>query len=538
MKRILLISMFLFLLVLISLSAVSAANETDILSNGTDDIKSFTEIQTEIDYAGVDDTIYLEGHYRSEGEAITVTKSLTFEGRDDAVLDGNHQSDMIYADKPVTMTFRNITFVNSPMYAIATNQVYEGFHVNVENCTFRNIDILAIYTYGGYVTVDNCLFADNFQAISSYGSQLTVRDSNFINNFYCAIESAHTTIVNSNFTNNGNNRGGVGTEFGGAILVQYDGSVSINESRFIKNHAQLLGGAVYAKHGDIRIRNCEFMDNSAFNGAAIYNDGNLEVIASSFISNDADVSAVYNSGVSRFSDSTFKENANYALLVNNTAIVNCNGVTKNISRWMTLDNNLIESDFIKINFNKIDSTEYKSGKKLTIKVINTKNNAPVKNCKVKVVLKNGAKSYTRYLTTNSKGVASLDVSKFKVGLYKVLISLVDSKLDLISIDEIDRIFIYNQYTTVKAPKVKFKYKKSKYFKVTVKGKKSKKAIGKLKIKLKIYTGKKYKVYKVKTNKKGVAKFNTKKLKRGKHKVIITSANSNFYVYKKSLIRIR
>ena len=98
--------------------------------------------------------------------------------------------------------------------------------------------------------------------------------------------------------------------------------------------------------------------------------------------------------------------------------------------------------------------------------------------------------------------------------------------------------IYEARPIVKAPKVKFKYKKSKYFKVTVKNKKTKKGIKNLRIKLKVFTGKKHKVYKIKTNKKGVAKFNTKKLKRGKHKVIITSANKNYYIYKKSLIRIR
>ena len=60
----------------------------------------------------------------------------------------------------------------------------------------------------------------------------------------------------------------------------------------------------------------------------------------------------------------------------------------------------------------------------------------------------------------------------------------------------------------------------------------------IKLKLRIYTGKKYKTYTVKTNKKGVAKFNTKKLKRGKHKVKILSGNKNVVVSKKSSIRIR
>ena len=59
-----------------------------------------------------------------------------------------------------------------------------------------------------------------------------------------------------------------------------------------------------------------------------------------------------------------------------------------------------------------------------------------------------------------------------------------------------------------------------------------------KLKIKVYTGKKYKIYKLKTNKKGVAKLNTKKLKRGSHKVVITSGNSNYKVSAKSTIKIK
>jgi hypothetical protein len=54
----------------------------------------------------------------------------------------------------------------------------------------------------------------------------------------------------------------------------------------------------------------------------------------------------------------------------------------------------------------------------------------------------------------------------------------------------------------------------------------------------VYTGKKVKKYIVKTNKKGIATINTKNLKRGSHKVVITSKNSNYDVYKKLKIVIK
>lgn len=70
------------------------------------------------------------------------------------------------------------------------------------------------------------------------------------------------------------------------------------------------------------------------------------------------------------------------------------------------------------------------------------------------------------------------------------------------------------------------YKKNSYFKVKVKDDDTSKPLKKFNIKLKIYTKSKSKTYTIKTNSKGIAKFNTKNLKLGDHKVVITSAESS------------
>lgn len=93
-------------------------------------------------------------------------------------------------------------------------------------------------------------------------------------------------------------------------------------------------------------------------------------------------------------------------------------------------------------------------------------------------------------------------------------------------------------TIVKAPKIKAKFKKSNYFKVTVKDANTKKALINVKIKIKVFTGKKSKTYNVKTNKKGIAKINTKKLKVGKHKVIVSSGDGKYLISAKSQITIK
>jgi hypothetical protein len=93
-------------------------------------------------------------------------------------------------------------------------------------------------------------------------------------------------------------------------------------------------------------------------------------------------------------------------------------------------------------------------------------------------------------------------------------------------------------TIVKAPKVTVKFKKSKYFKVSIKNKETKKALSNVKVKIKVFSGKKFKTYMTKTDKKGIAKINTKNLKTGTHKVVISSQDNNYKIYKKSSIKIK
>lgn len=182
------------------------------------------------------------------------------------------------------------------------------------------------------------------------------------------------------------------------------------------------------------------------------------------------------------------------------------------------------------------TTTYNSGKTFKIKVVDARGKAVAK---VKLTLKvfTGSKSKTVTLTTNAKGIASYKASTLALGKHKVTISLANKDKYQASA-KTSSIKINKAKTTVKAPKVTGKYKKSKYFKVTIKNKVTKKAVSKIKVKIKVYTGKKFKTYTVKTNKKGIAKINIKKLKKGTHKVVIKSGNKNYIISKKSSIKIK
>ena len=175
------------------------------------------------------------------------------------------------------------------------------------------------------------------------------------------------------------------------------------------------------------------------------------------------------------------------------------------------------------------STTYDSGKVFYVKV--TTDNGPLSGIKLAVKVYTGTKYKTYYLTTDSKGSAKFnDVSKLSVGTHKVVIGSDDSRITVKSATT--SVAVKKAPTTVNAHPVKNKYKSSKYFKVTVKNKATKKVVSKLTIKIKVYTGKKYKTYSLKTNSKGVASLNTKSFAKGKHKVVISSSSKYYSVSKK------
>lgn len=92
-------------------------------------------------------------------------------------------------------------------------------------------------------------------------------------------------------------------------------------------------------------------------------------------------------------------------------------------------------------------------------------------------------------------------------------------------------------TKVTATPVAVKHNKNKYFKVKILKKSNNAKIKNIKIQLKINNGNKYQNYTIKTNKYGIAKFNTKKLNKGQYKVKISSKNPKYSISKSSKIII-
>lgn len=185
----------------------------------------------------------------------------------------------------------------------------------------------------------------------------------------------------------------------------------------------------------------------------------------------------------------------------------------------------------KLNFNKNTYSNIKGY--LKIKTI-ANSSADLKGLIFKYKVYTNGKAKTYYTNTNSNGITTFKLPKtLTAGTHKIKITLVNTNVTKTVNVKVDK-----AKTTVKAPKVTNKLKKSKYFKLTVKNKATKKAVSNVKVKIKVYTAKKYKIYTVKTNKKGIGKINTKTLKAGIHKVVVSSGNSNYEISAKSLITIK
>ena len=192
----------------------------------------------------------------------------------------------------------------------------------------------------------------------------------------------------------------------------------------------------------------------------------------------------------------------------------------------------------KITAKKVN-TYYKAGKYFTVKLTNTKNKKVIYDAKVNIKIFVSKNRYYNYNgNTGMNGQLKLLLDTLKPGTYKVEVSGADNK-NFAAKKVTSKIVIKKAPAKLTPKKLTAKKGAKKYFKVTVKNTKTKKVIKGVKVKIKVYTGKKAKTYTAKTNSKGIAKILTNKLKVGKHKVIVTSANKYVVAKKaKSTIKIK
>lgn len=181
-------------------------------------------------------------------------------------------------------------------------------------------------------------------------------------------------------------------------------------------------------------------------------------------------------------------------------------------------------------------TTYNSGQFFKVKVTDLKTKKPVSNANLLLKVYTGKKYKKVKITTDSNGVAKYSPSKLKIGTHKIVVSSADKNIKAKS--KKSSVKLSKAALLISAPKTTNAYKSGK-FKVTVKNKKTKNPMGSVKLKIKVYTGKKYKTYSIKTNKKGEASISTKSLSKATHKVVVTAKATKNYKAKtaKSSIKI-
>lgn len=465
-------------------------NSTQILGNSsdtTDDaptitVKSFTDLQREVDNAQENSVLIIDGYYISTDQDKNMTegiyvdnKTITIEGKPNTVIDANNKSGaFIFAGNTKTVTLKNLIIKNGVGYE------YGG----------------AIYSESKIVLI-NCTFIDN---IASVGN---------VNGTYRSVGGAiynHNTVTATDCEFIGN----------GAIscgVLYYEDALTCTNCRFVNNFERLGVGLIYADlEFKCTLNNCRFENNSAVRAL-------INVFYAKLTCNNI----------------TFVNNKNSAIMLDDVsgAVIN----NKKYSGDYVLSDSFAVKYYAKAT-TKAVSTTYNSGATLKITVTNTLTNKVIGGYSLKVKIYTGSSYKTYSVDTNSKGVATIKISTLSIASHKIEITS-DTNFNELNIKKVSTtVKVAKAKTTVKAPKVTNKYKKSKYFSVTIKDKATKKIVKNLKIKVKVYTGKKYKTYTIKTNSKGVAKLNTKSLKVGSHKVVISSGNAKYTVSAKSTIKIK
>lgn len=492
-------------------------------------------------------------------------------------------------DNSFNSTILNCYFKNNSAYTIYDYEWEDGEggaifsdceNALIENCTFISNDSI----YGG--------------AVYSTNSPLLIKNSSFLKNKanYGAAVYGACSIINSSFSNNKAELDGGAiyiksnisridgclflsnnADCGGAVYNEKN--CLITKSNFTQNQAVSKGGAVsFAKNCGGRIDNCIFTKNTAKEdgGAIDWNIKSKNVSGSKFINNSSprenNICGLYTIKVTKsgvyagnilltinlynafFSNGA--KNGKVILTFTNskgkrtTVSLNTNakGIVKyylamaagkyTVSFKSNQDLNKTLSLTVKACKAKLSAskmtTTYKSGRTFNVKVVNTMNKKKPTNVKIALKIYTGKKAKTYYAFTKN-GLACFDISSVSSGTHKVIVS---SALGSVKASRITtKLVIKKANFKVTALKVKNGYNKNQYFKVKVITKNTKKPAKALNIKVRVYTGKKYKVYSIRTNTNGIALLNTKSIKRGTHGVIVTSGDRNAVINVKSSIAI-
>ncbi|KZX12907.1 hypothetical protein MBORA_10180 [Methanobrevibacter oralis] len=469
---------------------------------------TFEDIQKTINIANDNDTIVLNGTYKSTGHQIIVNKSITITS------ENGHST-------------------------LDANKKYRALYILSDNVVLKNLRIINGKVNGGYLSILEPLESGPGGAIYWKGNNGTIIASSIYNNEFYSVsyggsgaiywEGANGTIRDTFFFNNTGYHGIMGAAshykfLEGVVHGDYIGDLYDNDpskpARFycvvVNSKGHLTANNLSINYGTAGNFLVKFsLGDIPFKGDIVkvhifkkgydkifnltIDDKGLGVLKLPDNLNDG----IYKVELSSH-DKLYKYSAN--------AIIKVNKVPA-----------FIHADNFK--------TIYNSGKYFTVELMDIKNYYFISN--VKLALKVNGKTY--YATTNKNGKAKFNVSKWKAGNYKAYINILNNYK---SPTQKVNIKINKIPTIVKTNKITAKIHKDKKLNIKIINKKTKKAVPFIKIKVKCFTGKKYKTYTLITDEKGQTHLHTCCLKVGTHKVVIKSANQNYAINKNTKIKIK
>lgn len=275
MKKILIISLLVFIISMNCVSANDDLKETLEMSNNISEIStddgSFTALQNKINSAESDSTISLDNDYAYNSgfsaDGISITKSITINGNGHTI-NGLGKS-RIFNVGQINLTLNNIDFING--YSDFGGAISSQGNLYINNCNFNNNVASGI----GGGAIGSALY-------------IKVTDSNFNNNDGDikggAISATHADILKCYFNNNDADNGGA-VSFSGSLYKDLYSS-TISDCSFNNNNG-VFGGAISTFDNE-KITNCDFKSNNAELGGAISVGKNCEIRSSEFRSNTAE----------------------------------------------------------------------------------------------------------------------------------------------------------------------------------------------------------------------------------------------------------
>lgn len=310
-------TIFLLILILISISCVSANELNDTVTSDFDDLSN------QINLTDESQTLNLEKDYQLENTTqkhIVIDKEMTIDGNDYTISADTQRVFWVKADNVV---IKNINFVNSQTTGLAGGVIsWWGNNGTLENCNFSNNLASsaggAVLWKGNNGSISNCNFINNtvktdadvsltagegfdssqphIMTVNSDGGALYLSGNN-ISVDYC------------NFIDN------LANFNGGAITIKWGNNVTVSNSKFKNNRAGHSGGAIAWNGDDALLVNSKFIDNNP--NDLFLNSHNATLINSSF-TNESCIESWYDVNYTEVKFGPINTFDDLASLINNT----------------------------------------------------------------------------------------------------------------------------------------------------------------------------------------------------------------------------